>query len=75
MYPAAICLGGHSQLHPGQGCNRVAGIANIEQASKAGSEWVASARLKENQSNQGRRLAMDPREIRTYRVRLYGVSQ
>jgi hypothetical protein len=25
--------------------------------------------------NQGRQLTMDPREIRTYRVRLYSVSQ
>jgi hypothetical protein len=51
--------------------NRVAGIASIEQISKSGSEWVVSARLNGDQSNQGRQLSVDPREIRTYRVRLY----
>src|SRR5207253_2753547 len=51
--------------------NQIAGIASIEQVSKAGSEWVVSARLNGDQSNQGRQLTMDPREIRTYRLRLY----
>ncbi len=55
--------------------NRIAGIASIEQVSKAGSEWVVSARLNGDQSNQGRQLTMDPREIRTYRLRLYSASQ
>jgi energy-coupling factor transporter transmembrane protein EcfT len=55
--------------------SRIAGIASIEQVEKAGSEWVVSARLNGDQSNQGRRLTMDAREIRTYRVRLYSVSQ
>src|SRR5258708_2783163 len=32
--------------------NRIAGIASIEQVSKAGSEWVVSARLNGDQSNQ-----------------------
>jgi len=31
--------------------------------------------LAADQSNQGRQLTMEPREIRTYRVRLYSVSQ
>jgi len=55
--------------------NQIAGIAGIEEVSKAGSEWVVSARLNGDQSNQGRQLTMDAREIRTYRVRLYSVSQ
>ncbi len=55
--------------------NQIAGIASIEQVSKAGSEWVVSARLNGDQSNQGRQLTMDPREIRTYRLRLYSASQ
>jgi beta-galactosidase GanA len=55
--------------------NQIAGISSIEQVSKTGSEWVVSARLNGDQSNQGRQLTMDPREIRTYRIRLYSVSQ
>jgi hypothetical protein len=54
--------------------DQIAGIASIEQVSKAGSEWVVSARLNGDQSNQGRQLTMDPHEIRTYRLRLYSVS-
>lgn len=54
---------------------RIAGIASIEQVSRSGSEWVVSARLNGDQSNQGRQLTMDPREIRIYRVRLYSASQ
>jgi beta-galactosidase GanA len=55
--------------------NQIAGIASIEQVSLAGSEWVVSARLNGDQSNQGRQLTMDPREIRIYRLRLYSASQ
>ena len=55
--------------------NQIAEIASIEQVSKAGSEWVVSARLNGDQSNQRRQLTMDPREIRTYRLRLYSSSQ
>ena len=57
--------------------NQIAEIASIEQVSKAGSEWVVSARLNGDQSNQNQRrqLTMDPREIRTYRLRLYSSSQ
>jgi hypothetical protein len=54
---------------------RVSGIASIEEVSRAGAEWAVSARLNGDQSNQGRQLTMDPREIRTYRVRLYSASQ
>ena len=54
---------------------RIAGIASIEEVSRSGSEWVVSARLNGDQSNQGRQLTMDPRDIRTYRVRLYSASQ
>ncbi|MGB7758307.1 MAG: DUF5597 domain-containing protein [Bryobacteraceae bacterium] len=54
---------------------RIAGIASIEEVSRSGSEWVVSARLNGDQSNQGRQLTMDPREIRTYRVRLYSACQ
>jgi hypothetical protein len=54
---------------------RIAGIASIEEVSKSSSQWVVSARLNGDQSNQGRQLSMDPRQIRTYRVRLYSAPQ
>jgi len=54
---------------------KVGGIASIEEISRAGTEWAVSARLNGDQSNQGRQLTMDPRKIRTYRVRLYSTSQ
>lgn len=55
--------------------SRIAGIASIEEVSRAGSEWTVSARLNGDQSNQGRQLSLDPREIRTFRARLYSASQ
>ncbi len=51
--------------------SRIAGIASIEEVSRAGAEWAVTARLNGDQSNQGRQLSMDPHEIRTYRLRLY----
>jgi hypothetical protein len=54
---------------------RISGIASIEEVTRAGAEWAVSARLNGDQSNQGRQLTMDAREIRTYRVRLYNASQ
>jgi hypothetical protein len=54
---------------------RISGIASIEEVSRAGAEWGVSARLNGDQSNQGRQLTMDSREIRTYRVRLYSAPQ
>ena len=55
--------------------SKICGIASIEEVSRTGEEWVVSARLNGDQSNQGRQLSMDPRKIRTYRVRLYSVPQ
>ena len=54
---------------------RIAGVASIEEVTKAGADWTVTARLNGDQSNQGRQLALDPREIRTYRVRLYSAVQ
>jgi len=54
---------------------RMAGIASIEEVSRAGAGWTVTARLNGDQSNQGRQLNMDPRKIRTYRVRLYSAPQ
>jgi hypothetical protein len=54
---------------------KTAGIASIEEVSRAGAEWAVSARLNGDQSNQGRQLTMDPHKIRIYRVHLYSASQ
>jgi hypothetical protein len=54
---------------------RMAGIASIEEVSRAGAGWTVTARLNGDQSNQGRQLNMDPGKIRTYRLRLYSASQ
>ena len=54
---------------------RIAGIANIEQVSRAGPDWTVAARINGDQSNQGRQLTLDSREVRTYRMRLYSASQ
>jgi len=54
---------------------KTAGIASIEEVSQAGADWAVSARLNGDQSNQGRQLSMNPRDVRTYRVRLYSAAQ
>jgi hypothetical protein len=54
---------------------RIAGIASVEEVSRSGGEWVVSARLNGDQSNQGRQLTMDPREIRIWRLRLYSAPE
>lgn len=54
--------------------NRIAGISSIEEVARSGSQWVVSARLNGDQSNQGRQLSLSAREIRIYRLRLYSVS-
>lgn len=54
---------------------RVAGIASIEEVSRAGSEWKVDRRLNGDQSNQGRQLSMDPTQMRIYRVHLYAAER
>ena len=51
--------------------DRFAGIASVEEVERDGSGWAVKARLNGDQSDQGRRLLMDSKEIRIYRVRLY----
>jgi len=53
---------------------RIAGIASIEEVTKAGAGWTVAARLNGDQSNQGRQLTMDARTIRIYRLRLYNAA-
>ena len=54
---------------------RIAGIAGIEEVTRVGADWTVTARLNGDQSNQGRQLTMDPRGMRTYRVRLYSAPR
>lgn len=49
----------------------VAGIASIEEVTRAGAGWTVKARLNGDQSNQGRQLTMDSKAVRIYRLRLY----
>ncbi len=51
--------------------SQIAGIAGIEEVSKSGADWIVTARLNGDQSNQGRQLTMDPQKIRIYRLHLY----
>jgi len=54
--------------------SKIAGIASIEEVSKAGPDWVVTARLNGDQSNQGRQLSMDTRNIHVYRLRLLAME-
>lgn len=54
---------------------RVAGIASIEEVSRSAADWKVERRLNGDQSNQGRQLSMDAREVRIYRVRLYAARR
>ena len=51
--------------------DQMAGIAGIEQVKNFDGKWVAERVLNGDQSNQGRGLLMDSRQVRVYRVRLY----
>jgi hypothetical protein len=53
---------------------RIAGIAQIEQLSYAGGKWATARVLNGDQSDQGRRLLMDGKEFRVYRVKLYAYA-
>ena len=55
--------------------SRVAGIASIEQVSRGTSDWIVTARLNGDQSNQGRQLTMDSHQVRVYRLRLYSAAE
>lgn len=55
--------------------SKIAGIASIEEVTKADSGWRVLARLNGDQSNQGRQLSMDPHTVKIYRVRLYAASR
>jgi hypothetical protein len=54
---------------------QIAGISNIEEVSRAGSDWKIVRRLNGDQSNQGRQLTMEPHEVRIYRLHLYAAPR
>ena len=53
----------------------IAGIASVEQVSRASGKWVTERWLNGDQTNQGRQLLMDPRQPHIYRVRLYSIAR
>jgi hypothetical protein len=54
---------------------QIAGISSIEEVLRVGSEWKVVARLNGDQSNQGRRLTMDPHKVKIYRFRMYAAPR
>ncbi len=54
---------------------QIAGIASIEEISRAGSGWKVEARLNGDESNQGRQLITDPHKIKIFRLRLYAAPR
>jgi hypothetical protein len=54
--------------------NGIAGIESVEQVSRRSGQWKRERRLNGDQTNQGRRLLMDPQRPNIYRVRLYSIN-
>jgi beta-galactosidase GanA len=54
---------------------RIAGIASIETVEQKDGQWVMQSRLNGDESDQGRKLLLDPHQIRIYRVELYSNVQ
>jgi hypothetical protein len=51
----------------------IAGIASVEQVSRISGAWRVDRRLNGDQTDQGRRLLLDPHTPHIYRVRLYSI--
>jgi hypothetical protein len=51
----------------------IAGIESVEQVSRISGAWRVDRRLNGDQTDQGRRLLLDPHTPRIYRVRLYSI--
>lgn len=51
--------------------SQIAGIAGVEQVTNSNGKWVTERQLNGDQTDQGRQLLMDARQVRVYRVRLY----
>ena len=54
---------------------KLSGIASIEEVNRIDGKWVTVRRLNGDQSDQGRQLVMEPRQVRVYRVVLYAVDR
>jgi Domain of unknown function (DUF5597)/Beta-galactosidase len=51
----------------------IAGIEKVEQVSRVSGQWTTDRRLNGDQTDQGRRLLMDPHQPHIYRVQLYSI--
>jgi len=49
----------------------IAGIASVEQVTRAAGQWTTERRLNGDQTDQGRQLLLDPHTPHIYRLRLY----
>lgn len=54
--------------------NRLAGIASVEQVKRSHGAWLTKRNLNGDQTDQGRALQMDPKEMHVFRVKLYAYS-
>ena len=51
----------------------IAGIASVEEGSRARREWITTARLNGDQDNQGRTIFLPDHECKLLRVKLYTI--
>lgn len=54
--------------------SNIAGIASVEQVSRASGQWTIERRLNGDQTDQGRQLLLDPHAPHLYHVRLYSIQ-
>jgi len=51
----------------------IAGIASVEEGSRAHDEWITSRRLNGDQDNQGRTISLPDHQVKLLRVKLYTI--
>jgi beta-galactosidase GanA len=51
----------------------VAGIASVEEGSRARGEWITERRLNGDQTNQGRTISLPGHQFTLLRVKLYTI--
>lgn len=52
----------------------IAGIASVEEGSRAHGEWITARRLNGDQDNQGRTVFLLDNQCKLLRVKLYTIS-
>jgi hypothetical protein len=52
----------------------IAGIASVEEGSRANGQWTTTRRLNGDQTNQGRTIMLPDHRVSLLRVRLYAIS-